>query len=111
MDNVFHKNINVGVGSKCQTLQQMYSQGNKSVKSSIEFTVGSRSAKLNLNVCGHIVHTHTHIKISVVNDCSNNEWSTIYIAQFISYTVKINRDNFQKCHFYKVKKNNLISNR
>ena len=58
MSIILHKNINIDVGRKCQTLYHMYHLGNKSVKSAIQFTVGTNTAKLNVNVSGQTVHIY-----------------------------------------------------
>ena len=50
MNNFLHKNINIDLGSKCQTWQELYHPGSKRAKSNIQITLGKKSEKLKVYV-------------------------------------------------------------
>ena len=41
---------------------------------------------------------------NISNHYANDEWSPIYIAEIVGFTVKIGCGICRKCHFYKVRK-------
>ena len=52
-------NVNIDVNSECQTWQQIFYLGSKSVKSGVQPTIGSKSVKLDVHNSNQIVHTYT----------------------------------------------------
>ena len=59
MRNVNLKKINIDACMKYQTCQQIHQPGSKYVKWSSEITVGSKSAKLIVNVSSKTTHIYT----------------------------------------------------
>ena len=59
MRNVNLKKINVDGCTKCQTCQQIHQLGSKYVKWNSQITVGSKSAKLIVNVSSKTTHIYT----------------------------------------------------
>ena len=100
MNNFLLKNINIDVGSKCQTWQELYHPGSKRAKSNIQITLDKKSEKLKVYVSSQTADMYivkeTYCKKNIIHffpctDFPNGERLPVYIAQITCYTIGISQ--------------------
>lgn len=65
----------------------MYRLGKRSIKSTMQFTIGDKPAKLNVHVSGQTVHIYVLEKIRILPTCSPNHLIIFQIVNSLQFTL------------------------